>query len=126
MADTLHDDLRKRGWISGTYRGFLRQTRGGIEWQVGHGRSERLELRWRYQSSSGTDQTGEETLSENADRVELEDVMTGIYLRVHDRPDPTRVFGNGKRQGPRASAAPSGSPAPAASPVEAGQEAMEL
>lgn len=125
MFDTLHDDLRKRGWQSGTYRGFLRQVRGGIEWEVGHGRSGRLELRWRYK-----EQSGEQALSEHADRAELEDVMTGIYLRVHEKPDPTRVFGSGKRQGPRpTSSAPAGTNAPdvARTPFEeVGQESMDL
>ncbi|MBC8140657.1 MAG: hypothetical protein H7Y38_04370, partial [Armatimonadetes bacterium] len=48
MFDTLHDDLQKRGWQPGTYRGFLRQVRGGFEWQVGFGRARLLELRWVY------------------------------------------------------------------------------
>lgn len=121
MFDTLHDDLRKRGWQSGTYRGFLRQVRGGFEWEVGHGRSGRLELCWRYK-----DQTGEQALSENADRSELEDVMTGIYLRVHEKPDPTRVFGGGKRQGPKSVAAPVRTDTATISPVEPGQETMDL
>jgi hypothetical protein len=116
--------LRKRGWQSGTYRGFLRQVRGGIEWEVGHGRTGRLELRWRYK-----EQSGEQALSEHADRTELEDVMTGIYLRVHEKPDPTRVFGSGKRQGPRAaSPTPAGTSTPtAAAPSEDnGQGSMDL
>ena len=92
MFDTLHDDLKKRGWQSGTYRGFLRQVRGGFEWEVGFGRSGRLELRWRYK-----EQTGEESLPENAGRAELDDIMTGIYLRVHEKPDVSRVFGGGKK-----------------------------
>lgn len=121
MFDTLHDDLRKRGWQSGTYRGFLRQVRGGIEWEVGHGRSGRLELRWRYK-----DQTGEQALSESADRAELEDIMTGIYLRVHEKPDPTRVFGNGKRQGPRTTASPTSAETTGAPPEEVGQGTMDL
>lgn len=125
MFDTLHDDLRKRGWQPGSYRGFLRQVRGGIEWEVGPGRSGRVELRWRYK-----DQSGEQALTEHATRAELEDVMTGIYLRVHEKPDPTRVFGGAKRQGPRPGAIGS-APSPNAGgattpPEEAGQETMDF
>lgn len=126
MFDTLHDDLRKRGWQAGTYRGFLRQVRGGFEWEVGHGRSGRLELRWKYKSTGGLEQTGEQALSEYADRVELEDVMTGIYLRVHEKPDPTRVFGGGKRQGPRPIAPTVNTTTAPISPEETGQGTMDL
>lgn len=120
MFDTLHDDLAKRGWQPGTYRGFLRQVRGGFEWQVGFGRSGNLELRWVYK-----EQSGEEVLPENAGRTVLEDLMTGIYLRVHDKPDVTRVFGGGKR-GAKSGTAPVPASANPATPEDAGQGAMDF
>jgi len=122
MFDTLHDDLQKRGWQPGTYRGFLRQVRGGFEWQVGFGRSGSLELRWVYK-----EQSGDTVLPANAGRTELEDIMTGIYLRVHDKPDVTRVFGGGKRNGKSGAAtAGAGATTDAPTPEDAGQGAMDF
>jgi len=125
MHELLNAELKKRGWLPGSYRGFLRQLRGGIEWEVGVGRSGRLELRWRYRTENG-ERTGDEVLPENAGLAEIEDTMTSIYLRVHERPDPTRIFGNaGKRQRSR-----SGSSVTEATsttpPEEAGQGAFDL
>lgn len=119
MFDTLHDDLQKRGWQPGTYRGFLRQVRGGFEWQVGFGRSGNLELRWVYK-----EQSGDTVLPLNAGRTELEDTMTGIYLRVHDKPDVTRVFGGGKRTGRSGTATANAADVP--TPEDAGQGAMDF
>ena len=122
MYDTLHDELQKRGWQPGTYRGFLRQVRGGLEWEVGRGRSGRMELRWRYKELAG-----EEALLENAGRAELEDVMTGIYLRIHEKPDPTRVFGGGKKATKTNIAAPVSVGAVAVpAEADAGQGTMDL
>ena len=122
MFDTLHDDLKKRGWESGTYRGFLRQVRGGFEWEVGVGRSGRLEVRWRYK-----DQTGDAPLPENAGQAELGDVMTGIYLRVHEKPDVSRVFGGGKKAVAAITPTPlRQSATDMASDADVGQGAMDL
>jgi len=116
MHDTLLDELRRRGWTPGNYRGFVRQLRGGIEWEVGVGRSARLELRWKYK-----DTTGEETLADAATRAAIEDAMTGIYLRVHEKPDPTRVFGNAKR-----GAAGTAGGAASGTPVGPAQDSLDL
>ena len=122
MFDTLHDDLVKRGWQPGTYRGFLRQVHGGFEWQVGIGRSGNLELRWVYK-----EQSGDTVLPANAGRTELEDTMTGIYLRVHDKPDVTRVFGGGKRVAKSGTGSVGANvAADAPLPEDAGQGAMDF
>lgn len=108
MNETLTSTLRSRGWKPGTFKGFWRTSRAGIEWEVGRpaGQSDRLALRYRYHTER-TDAEGEETLPADATLARIEDVMTSVYLRVHEKPDVSRVFGAGKR---RAAASPAAAP----------------
>ena len=133
MDDALRTELKSAGWRSGTHKGFLMTSRAGIEFQVGRGRGAeagRLELRYRYRTET-TNAEGEVALPEDATRSAIEDAMTGIYLRVHEKPDPTRVFG-GRRRGARGGgvsgpaqrqSAPAGA---GEEPADAGQGALEL
>ncbi len=114
MNETLEKALQSSGWRSGTHRGFRATNRAGIDFEVGEARGEqgRLVLRYRYHTTS-TNAEGEVALPANADLARIQDAMTEVYLRVHEKPDPTRVFGGGKRR----AAPPPTSPAPTASPA---------
>lgn len=134
MNELLRAQLRSAGWQPGTFRGFLMVRRAGIEFQVGPARASktdgpdapaRLELRYRY-VTEGTRAEGEEVLPGGAGMREIEDAMTGIYLRVHERPDVTRVFGSRRRigaGGPPAGTRPAASPEP---PEDEGQASLDL
>ncbi len=148
MTEELKDALARAGWKSGSFRGFLRTSRAGIEFEVGPARAASrragepdpdlgLELRYRYKTEQ-TQADGEVDLPPNADLARIEDAMTSIYLRVHDKPDANRVFGNGRRSSATrvsASASPPLAPSAYTSPVsadpladaeEAGQGAFDL
>lgn len=127
MDDALKSELKTAGWRSGTHKGFLMTSRSGIEFQVGQGRGAeagRLELRYRYRTER-TNAEGEVALPEGATRAAIEDAMTGVYLRVHEKPDPTRVFGGSRRRSSFANPAPPSATA-AETPPEAGQGALDL
>jgi hypothetical protein len=94
MEEGLREALKRAGWRSGSTRGFLMTSRAGIEFQVGVGRTAgegRLELRYRYRTSQ-TDTDGDVALPADATLARIEDEMTGIYLRIHEKPDVSRVF----------------------------------
>src|SRR5690242_12396040 len=115
MNETLVNILKNAGWKPGTFRGFLRTNRAGIEFEVGPARGEegRLELRYRYRSET-TSKEGDVSLPSDTTREKIEDAMTAIYLRVHDKPDPTRVFGMRRRSSakPATPSTPDNPPAP--------------
>jgi hypothetical protein len=94
MDDGLREILKRAGWRSGSSRGFLMTNRSGIDFQVGVGRTAgegRLELRYRYRTAQ-TDTEGDVALPVDATLARIEDEMTGIYLRIHEKPDVSRVF----------------------------------
>jgi len=125
MTEELKDALARAGWKSGSFRGFLRTSRAGIEFQVGPARASRraaepdaetgLELRYHYKTEQ-TEADGEVDLPAHSDLAKIEDAMTSIYLRVHDKPDANRVFGNGRRSSSGAARAVSGPSAAAPTP----------
>ncbi|GAB4464100.1 MAG: hypothetical protein OHK0029_33670 [Armatimonadaceae bacterium] len=98
MNEILKSRLLASGWRPGTFRGYLLTRRAGIEFEVGpaRGGEERLTVLYRYHTET-THAEGEETLPADADLSRVYDAMTGIYLRVHERPDPSRVFGGGRK-----------------------------
>lgn len=136
MNDLLRLSLQSGGWRSGTHKGFLMSNRVGIEFQVGPSRKSagdgedaapRLELRYRYHTET-THAEGEVVLPPNADKAHIEDAMTGIYQRVHEKPDMSRVFGKARKTrqmqaSPPSNAAPT---PPEPTPEEAGQGAFDL
>ena len=94
MDDWLNETLKRAGWRSGSSRGFLMTSRSGIEFQVGVGRTAgegRLELRYHYKTAQ-TEVEGDVALPSDATLARIEDEMTGIYLRIHEKPDVSRVF----------------------------------
>ncbi len=97
MNPDLQAALRAAGWHSGVRRASLATNRAGIEFEIAaeRGTDARLELRYRYRTPN-TAVEGDITLPAEADRAAIEDAMTGIYLRIHERPDPSRVFGGGR------------------------------
>lgn len=130
MEETLRTALKSAGWRSGTHRGFLMTSRAGIEFQVGESRAAgagRLELRYRYHTEQ-TNAEGSETLPGDASLERILDAMTSIYLRVHERPDVSRVFGSraSAARRPPSLAAPNRSPEPAPMLEEMGQGALDL
>jgi hypothetical protein len=109
MDEALREALKRAGWKTGSLRGFLMTSRSGIEFQVGAGRTAgegRLELRYRYRTAH-TDSDGDVALPADATLARIEDEMTGIYLRIHEKPDVSRVF-----RSRSASASPPRTPAP--------------
>lgn len=107
MDALLQSELRTSGWTPGSRRASWKTNRAGIEFEVGPAPGgNRLELRYRYHTER-THADGEMPLSDNADRVDIEDAMTGIYQNMHEKPDRSRVFGSGKR---RKAALPSAAP----------------
>lgn len=138
MNEMLRLALQSGGWKSGTHKGFLLSSRAGIEFQVGPARKSigengeaRLELRYAYHTET-THADGEVVLPSTAGKAEIEDAMTGIYQRVHEKPDMSRVFGRGRKtRQPMASPAQTtgetGLPAaPPPTPAELGQGSFEL
>lgn len=99
MDEVLQSALKGAGWSHGLRRGSLRTFRAGIEFEVGPlaGDEARLELKYSYRTER-TFAEGEVPLPDNAGKAAIEDAMTGIYQRVHEKPDPSRVFGGGKRR----------------------------
>ncbi|MDX1931624.1 MAG: hypothetical protein SFU56_03375 [Capsulimonadales bacterium] len=97
MNPALQMSLKAAGWWSGLRRGSLATRRAGIEFEVSEerGAGGRTELRYRYRTET-TLAEGDVSLPADATRAMVEDAMTQIYLRVHERPDPTRVFGGGR------------------------------
>ncbi|MBC8104289.1 MAG: hypothetical protein H7Z41_17070 [Cytophagales bacterium] len=94
MDELLREALKRAGWRSGTHRGFLMTGRAGIEFQVGAGRTAgegRLELRYRYRTAQSSAE-GDVALPSDATLARIEDEMTAIYLRIHEKPDVSRVF----------------------------------
>lgn len=125
MNETLKTRLTGSGWKSGTFRGYLMTRRAGIEFEVGpsRGGDGRLTLIYRYHTER-THTEGEETLPEDTDLPRLLDAMTGIYLRIHEKPDASRVFGGGRRpSAASAKDAPPATPEPAPDP---GQGTLDL
>ena len=116
MDEGLRDALKRAGWKSGSGRGFLMTSRSGIEFQVGIGRTAgegRLELRYRYKTAQ-TDTEGDVALPADVTLARIEDEMTGIYLRIHEKPDVSRVFRSRSAGAatPKPSATPQTSPSP--------------
>lgn len=126
MNLSLEAALTAAGWKSGTHRGFRATNRAGIEFEVGEVRGEqgRLALRYRYHTAT-THADGEVSLPADATLARIHDSMTEIYLRVHEKPDATRVFGGGKSPR-RPSATPSPTPAHDTTLPPAGQETLDL
>jgi hypothetical protein len=130
MNDALRAALKAAGWKSGSYRGFLRASRAGIEFEAGSrpGDEERVLLRFRYRTET-TRADGEEALSGDVTLARIEDAMTAIYLRVHERPDPTRFFGSGRRRAATTAARSTPAappPAPYAEPEAEGQTSLDF
>jgi hypothetical protein len=128
MNDALRDELRRGGWRSSArYKGFLETRRVGIEFHVGRPRSgdERLELRYRYQTER-TDSEGTVDLPADAGPERVGDAMTTIYLRVHEKPDPSRTFGPRRAARAARATAPPGVHAPTAEAPEARQSSLDL
>ena len=126
MNDALRAALRAAGWKSGSYRGFLRANRSGIEFEAGSrpGDEERVLLRFRYHTDTAR-ADGEETLAGDVTLARIEDAMTAIYLRIHERPDPTRFFGSRRRSAQRAAAAVP-PPVPFVEPEAEGQTTLDF
>jgi|GEM_PF-5028313 hypothetical protein len=133
MNEELRTELKGSGWRAGTYRGYLMKRVAGIEFEVGPDRGApeddpRLMLRWRYHTESAH-RSGEEAIPGVATRARIEDAMTAIYQRVHERPDPARVFGGRRRRTPAAPHAPvagAASPDTALDAEEVGQTALDF
>jgi hypothetical protein len=99
MTDALKNELRRAGWKPGTYKGFWRASRAGIEFQVGSSPalgSDRLALRYQYRTER-TDTGGEVALPGDATLAQVEDALADVYWRIHEKPDVTRVFGQRRR-----------------------------
>jgi hypothetical protein len=98
MNPVLQSTLKAAGWRPGVRRASLATNRASIEFEIAEDRGTggRLELRYRYHTAA-TQAEGDVSLPADADRAAIEDAMTTIYLRVHERPDPSRVFGGRKR-----------------------------
>lgn len=86
--------LKGAGWYAGSRRGSLATSRAGITWEIAplRGSEGRWELRFSYHTDT-THAEGDVTLPPDADQAALADAMTGVYLRIHDKPDPSRVLG---------------------------------
>lgn len=99
MNEGLREQLKRAGWRSSDrYKGFVQTRRAGIEFDLGQARpnDDRLELRYRYVTER-TNAEGTVDLPAGVTPERIGDAMTTIYLRVHERPDPTRVFGGRRR-----------------------------
>ncbi len=101
----LREQLKRAGWRSSErYKNFLQTRRAGIDFHLGSfgtaAPDARLELRYVYVTER-TNVDGTVDLPAEATAERVGDTMTTIYLRVHERPDPSRTFGGNKRP-PRA------------------------
>ena len=99
----LRDQLKRGGWRSSErYKNFLQTRRAGIDFHLGSFANAaspiaaRLELRYVYVTER-TNADGTVDLPEGVTAERVGDAMTTIYLRVHERPDPSRTFGGNKR-----------------------------
>ena len=104
----LRDQLKRGGWRSSErYKNFLQTRRAGIDFHLGPfgdaAPNARLELRYVYVTER-TNADGTVDLPEGVTAERVGDAMTTTYLRVHERPDPSRTFGGSKR--PARAAAP--------------------
>ena len=128
MREQIREQLKRSGWgASPRYKGFLHTRRGGIEWDLGQPRQgveDRLELRYRYVTEH-TNAEGTVDLAATATPEQIGDAMTTIYLRVHERPDPTRTFGGRPSRRGAPGSVPSAAPPPP-EPAEAGQTELDL
>lgn len=107
----LREQLKRAGWRSSErYKNFLQTRRAGIDFHLGpFGASAttnvRFELRYVYVTErTNVDGTVDLPVDVTAERVG--DAITTIYLRVHERPDPSRTFGGNKRPARAATPAP--------------------
>ncbi len=127
VNDGLREQLKRAGWRpSARYKGFLETRRAGIEFDLGRARpgDDRLELRYHYVTER-TNAQGTVDLPMSVSPEGVGDAMTALYLRVHERPDPTRVFGGGRRARAPLPANPAGSPAKDSAEV-APQKSLDL
>ena len=104
----MREELKRGGWrASDRYKNFLQTRRAGIDFHIGpfgaSSDADRLELRYVYVTER-TNVDGTVDLPADATPERVGDVLTTIYLRVHERPDPSRTFG-GKRPARTAGAA---------------------
>lgn len=124
MNDGLREQLKRLGWRSSArYKNSLASQRAGIEFDLGAVGEDRVELRYRYMTER-TSAEGAMDLPADVTLERIGDAMTGLYLQIHERPDPSRTFrlGSGKR---RVNApAPPAAPAPA--PSDDTQGALDL
>ncbi len=124
MHDTLREQLKRAGWKPGRFKGFLQTRRAGIEFDLGQPRGgDRLELRYRYVTENTTAE-GDVALPADVTLERIGDAMTGVYLRVHERPEASRTFGMGQRRRP--SGGPGAANPPPASPETAEAAATQL
>ena len=136
MNDALREPLKRAGWrASDRYKGFLQTRRGGIDFHLGvprsalPGETAALELRYRYVTPR-TDTEGTVDLPIAAATPErIGDTMTTIYLRIHERPDPSRTLGGGGSRKRSGVPAPVPSPNTGAAPfseADTGQTELDL
>jgi hypothetical protein len=97
MDTGIGDTLKRAGWrASDRYKRFLHTRRAGIDFHLGPlgagNDAARLELRYRYQTEV-TNAEGTVDLPADVSAERVGDAMTAVYQRVHERPDPSRVFG---------------------------------
>ena len=96
MTDSLRRQLRTMGWRSSNRcKGFLQTWREGIEFHVGRRGESQIELRYYYRSPHG-EQEGTVSLPADATSATLEQALTDVYRRVHERP-LRRTLGGGSR-----------------------------
>lgn len=121
--DELRERLKRAGWRSSDrYKGFVQTRRAGIDFHLGPlppassfpPAAERLELRYVYQTertrAEGTiDLPGPAAIITPA---QIGDAMTSLYLRVHERPDPSRTLGGSGARGSSSKSASSSAPSP--------------
>lgn len=102
MTDSLRRQLRTMGWRSSNRcKGFLQTWREGIEFHVGRHGENQLELRYFYRSPHG-EQEGTVSLPADATSDVLEQALTDVYRRVHERPLRRTLGGGGQRNRPGA------------------------
>ena len=119
----LRDQLKRSGWRSSDrFKNFLQTRRAGIDFHLGpltEG-ADRLELRYRYVTERTNDE-GTVDLNGELSVERVNDMMTAVYLRVHERPDASRTFGAKGRAAARSRTGASG-PARAPEPDENTQQ----
>ena len=95
----LREQLKRGGWrASDRYKSFLQTRRAGIDFHLGpfSATAARLELRYVYVTER-TNADGTVDLPADVSPERIGDVLTTVYLRIHERPDPSRTFGGNKR-----------------------------